>query len=176
LIINLPDYCPQISDEVAFIADNATIAGNIVIRKAVSVWYQAVLRAESAIIDIGLGSNIQDGVICHTDPGIPLHVGPFVTVGHGAVLHGCTIGENSLIGINAVILNKVTIGKYCLIGAASLVPEGLFIPDGSLVFGAPAKIIRQLTEDEKDGLKRSAREYVEKSKLYRLVNKSSMNK
>ncbi len=166
MIISLPEHQPEINKDVAFIADNATIAGWVELQSQVSIWFQAVLRAEYASITVGEGTNIQDGCVCHTDPGQPLNIGKSVTVGHRAVLHGCTIGDYSLIGINSLILNKAVIGRYCLIGANTLITEGMEIADYSLVLGSPGKVVRQLTEKEKQLLKKAAKGYVEKSAMY----------
>jgi carbonic anhydrase/acetyltransferase-like protein (isoleucine patch superfamily) len=143
-----------------WIADNATVIGSVVLEHNASVWYNAVLRGDNDLIHVGESSNIQDGAILHTDPGLPLVVESHVTVGHLAMLHGCTVGEGSLIGINAVILNRAIIGKRCLIGAKALIPEGKAIPDRSLVVGAPGRVIRELTDEEVAKLLQSADRYV----------------
>ncbi len=132
----------------SWVADNATVLGNVVLGANVSIWYGAVLRGDNDPITIGDNSNVQDGSVLHTDDGVPLTIGANVTIGHMAMLHGCTIGDGSLIGINAIVLNGATIGRNCLIGANALIPEGREIPDGSLVVGSPGRIIRQLTEAE----------------------------
>jgi carbonic anhydrase/acetyltransferase-like protein (isoleucine patch superfamily) len=166
MIYQLEDAVPQIHAS-AWVAENATLAGQITLQKDVSIWFNAVLRAEHAPITVGEGSNIQDGSVCHVDPGMPLTIGRSVTVGHKVMLHGCTIGDESLIGINAVILNGAKIGRNCLIGANSLVPEGKEIPDGSLVMGSPGKIVRTLSEAQIEGLKASAMHYVENGRRYK---------
>ena len=166
MIYQLEDAGPQIHAS-AWVAENATLAGQITLQKDVSIWFNAVLRAEHAPITVGEGSNIQDGSVCHVDPGMPLTIGRSVTVGHKVMLHGCTIGDESLIGINAVILNGAKIGRNCLIGANSLVPEGKEIPDGSLVMGSPGKIVRTLSEAQIEGLKASAMHYVENGRRYK---------
>lgn len=166
MIYQLEDAVPQIHAS-AWVAENATLAGQITLQKDVSIWFNAVLRAEHAPITVGEGSNIQDGTVCHVDPGMPLTIGRSVTVGHKVMLHGCTIGDESLIGINAVILNGAKIGRNCLIGANSLVPEGKEIPDGSLVMGSPGKIVRTLSEAQIEGLKASAMHYVENGRRYK---------
>lgn len=143
-----------------WIADNAMVIGSVVVEHNASVWYNAVLRGDNDLIHIGENSNIQDGAILHTDPGLPLVVGQQVTVGHLAMLHGCTIGEGSLIGINAVILNRSVIGKHCLIGAKTLIPEGKTIPDRSLVVGSPGRVLRELTDEEVARLLSTADRYV----------------
>lgn len=172
MIIELPDCSLQISPEVAFIADNATLVGDLFLAEDVSIWFQAVIRADNAPISVGKGTNIQDGCVCHTDPGSPLHIGQNVTVGHKAVLHSCSIGDYSLIGINAVVLNDAEIGKYCLIGANTLVTQGMKIPDNSLVIGTPAKIVRQLTADEISQLASGAIEYINEAKKYHCLQVS----
>jgi len=166
MIYQLEDAVPQIHAS-AWVAENATLAGQITLQKDVSIWFNAVLRAEHAPITVGEGSNIQDGSVCHVDPGMPLTIGRSVTVGHKVMLHGCTIGDESLIGINAVILNGAKIGRHCLIGANSLIPEGKEIPDGSLVMGSPGKIVRTLSEAQIEGLKASAMHYVENGRRYK---------
>lgn len=166
MIYQLEDAVPQIHAS-AWVAENATLAGQITLQKDVSIWFNAVLRAEHALITVGEGSNIQDGSVCHVDPGMPLTIGRSVTVGHKVMLHGCTIGDESLIGINAVILNGAKIGRNCLIGANSLIPEGKEIPDGSLVMGSPGKIVRTLSEAQIEGLKASAMHYVENGRRYK---------
>jgi len=166
MIYQLEDAVPQIHAS-AWVAENATLAGQITLQKDVSIWFNAVLRAEHAPITVGEGSNIQDGTVCHVDPGMPLTIGRSVTVGHKVMLHGCTIGDESLIGINAVILNGAKIGRNCLIGANSLISEGKEIPDGSLVMGSPGKIVRTLSEAQIEGLKASAMHYVENGRRYK---------
>jgi carbonic anhydrase/acetyltransferase-like protein (isoleucine patch superfamily) len=144
-----------------WIAPTAVVIGNVKLKTNASIWYGAVLRGDNDPIVIGANSNIQDGSILHTDLGSPLIVGDGVTVGHLVMLHGCTIGDNSLIGIGAVILNGARIGRNCLIGAKALITEGKDIPDNSLVMGAPGKVVRQLDPNEVEGLRLSALHYVE---------------
>jgi carbonic anhydrase/acetyltransferase-like protein (isoleucine patch superfamily) len=144
-----------------FVADNAIVIGNVWLRNDASVWFNAVLRGDNELITIGERSNVQDGSVLHTDPGQPLTIGSDVTIGHKVMLHGCTICDGSLVGINAVILNGARIGRGCLIGANALVTEGKEIPDGSLVMGAPGKVVRELTPEQRVGLVGSARHYVE---------------
>ncbi len=152
-----------------FIAPNATLIGDITLGDAVSIWFNAVLRADNDPIIIGERSNVQDGCIFHTDPGVPLTLGCDVTVGHKAMLHGCSVGDFSLIGINAVVLDRACIGSYCLIGANALVTEGKNIPDYSLVMGSPGRIVRRLTDEECEGLAAAAEGYVEHSREYARV-------
>jgi len=149
-----------------FIADNAVLIGSVILEANASVWFGAVLRGDNEPITIGENSNVQDGSVLHTDMGSPLTVGRNVTIGHQAMLHGCTIGDGSLIGIQAVILNGARIGKGCIIGAKALIAEGKEIPDYSLVVGAPGKVVRQLTEPERQMLELSALHYVENFKRY----------
>lgn len=142
-----------------WIADNATVIGQVELGQQVSVWFGAVIRADNSKIRIGHFSNVQENAVLHTDAGVELTVGDYVTIGHQAMLHGCTIGDNSLIGINAVVLNNAVIGKNCIIGANSLIPEGKVIPDNSLVVGSPGKVIRTLDENTENILKISALHY-----------------
>lgn len=150
-----------------FVAHNATLIGSIVLEDRSSVWFNAVLRGDCDLIQVGEDSNIQDGSVLHTDPGVELVVGRGVTVGHMAMLHGCSVGDHSLIGIGAVILNGTRIGSNCLIGARALIPEGKEIPDNSLVVGAPGRIVRQLSDAEIASLRHSAESYVERMRQYR---------
>ena len=149
-----------------FIAPNAAVIGDVVMHENVTVWFSCVLRGDADRIEIGAGSNIQDGTVMHADPGFPLTVGSNVTVGHNAMLHGCTIGDGSLVGINAVVLNGAKVGKGCLIGANALVTEGMEIPDGSLVLGSPAKIKTQLTAEQQQALVLNADHYIRNGKRY----------
>jgi carbonic anhydrase/acetyltransferase-like protein (isoleucine patch superfamily) len=149
-----------------FVATNATVIGNVCLGKDASVWFNVVIRGDSELISVGDDSNIQDGAVLHTDPGYPMVLGTGVTVGHKAMLHGCTVGDYSLIGINAVVLNGAKIGKHCLIGANTLVPENMEIPDGSLVFGSPAKIKRQLSEQQQQSLILQAQHYVQNGQRF----------
>ena len=150
-----------------WVAETAAVMGKVLLKQDATVWWNAVLRGDNELITVGEGSNVQDGSVLHTDPGFPLTIGPHVTIGHKVMLHGCTIGDNSLIGINSVILNGAKIGKNCLIGANSLVTEGKEIPDGSLVMGSPAKVIKQLSEEQQQGLIASAETYVKNFKRFK---------
>ncbi|MFL2504450.1 MAG: gamma carbonic anhydrase family protein [Candidatus Azotimanducaceae bacterium] len=150
-----------------WIAESADVIGNVVLGDQVSIWFNAVLRGDNDPITVGRESNIQDGSVLHTDIGFPLIIEEGVTVGHKVMLHGCSIGENSLIGINSVVLNGARVGKNCLVGANSLIPEGKEIPDGSLVMGSPAKVIRQLDERAIEGLRISSQNYVANYKRFR---------
>jgi carbonic anhydrase/acetyltransferase-like protein (isoleucine patch superfamily) len=150
-----------------FAAPTAAVIGKVHFGQDSSVWWGATLRGDNELISLGAGCNVQDNAVIHTDMGSPatLHAG--VTVGHLAMLHGCTIGENSLIGIGAIILNGAVIGKNCIIGAGSLIAEGKQIPDGSLVLGSPGRVLRALAPEEIERLKQSSAHYIEKSRLYR---------
>ncbi|MDF1781852.1 MAG: gamma carbonic anhydrase family protein [Alcanivoracaceae bacterium] len=150
-----------------WIAPNATVIGSVELGDNATVWFNAVIRADNDVIEIGDGTNIQDGSVLHVDPGVPMKIGKGVTVGHKVMLHGCTIGDNSLIGINAVVLNKARIGKNCIIGANSLVPEGMDIPDNSLVMGSPAKVVKEITDGHKAMLQMGAMHYVEHGKHFK---------
>ncbi|MGI9322871.1 MAG: gamma carbonic anhydrase family protein [Pseudomonadales bacterium] len=150
-----------------WVAPNATLIGSVIVGNNVSVWFNAVVRADHQPITIGENTNIQDGCVLHVEGHIPLTIGRNVTVGHKVMLHGCEIGDNSLIGINAVVLNDAKVGKNCLIAANALVPEGKEIPDGSLVMGSPGKVVRQLTDEQIEGLALSAQGYVENFKKFR---------
>ncbi len=151
----------------AWIAKSAHVIGSVVIEEDASVWFNAVLRGDNDLLTIGSRSNVQDGSVLHTDDGIPLTVGRGVTIGHKVMLHGCAVGDFSLIGIHAVVLNRATIGHHCLVGANALVTEGKVIPDGSLVVGSPARVIRQLTDAERAILEDSAAHYVANARRYR---------
>ena len=144
-----------------FVADNATIVGNVRLKDKASIWFNAVLRGDNDWIVVGASSNIQDSAVLHTDPGIPLHIGDGVTAGHKVMLHGCTIGDNSLIGIGSIILNHANVGNNCIVGANSLVTEGKEFPDGVLIVGSPAKVIRDLRDEEIQYNTWSAQHYVE---------------
>jgi len=150
-----------------FIARDATLAGSIVLENEVSVWFGVVIRADNDRVHIGEASNIQDGSVLHVDPGYPMTLGRRVTVGHKAMLHGCSVGDGTLIGINSVILNGAKIGKGTLIGANTLIPEGKEIPDGVLVVGSPGRIVRELSQEQRDGLLGIAKGYIERGKRYR---------
>lgn len=149
-----------------FIAPTASVVGSVTFGENVSVWFSAVIRADNEIIELGDNVNVQDGAVLHADPGFPLHLARDVTVGHLAMLHGSTIGENTLVGINAVILNGCTIGKNCIIGANAFLPEGKVIPDNSMVLGSPGKVVRQISAEEATNLRRIASGYVARSARY----------
>ena len=153
-----------------WIASNAIIIGDIVIKNDASIWFNVVLRGDIEKIEVGEGSNIQDGSVLHTDPGYPLIIGKGVTVGHMVMLHGCTIGDDTLIGIGSTILNNAKIGKNCIIGANTLITENKNIPDNSLVIGSPGKVVRQVTDKEIIHIKQNAKEYIENWKKYSKSN------
>jgi len=153
--------------ENAWVAHNATVVGDVALGADCSVWFGAILRGDNDPIHIGRNTNIQDGAVLHTDEGVPLFVGENVSIGHMAMLHGCTVGDGTLVGINAVILNRAVVGKHCLIGANTLIPEGKVIPDRSLVVGTPGRIIRELTDEEIARHLANARHYIENARLYR---------
>ncbi len=162
----LDDQAPQVH-ESAFVADSAQVMGDVVLAQDSSVWFGAIIRGDTETITVGEGTNIQDGSVLHADVGFPLTLGARVTVGHQVMLHGCTVGDESLIGIGAVVLNGAKIGKHCLVGARSLVTEGKEFPDGSMILGSPAKVVRQLTPEQIEGLRRSAEHYVDNARRYR---------
>ncbi|MDP3833375.1 MAG: gamma carbonic anhydrase family protein [Hydrogenophaga sp.] len=165
-IYELDGTAPRVAD-TAWVADSAQVMGNVVLGNDSSVWFGAVLRGDTETITVGEGSNIQDGSVLHADHGFPMTVGRHVTVGHQVMLHGCTIGDGSLIGIGATVLNGAKIGKDSLVGAGSLVTEGKEFPDGSMIIGSPARVVRSLTPEQIEGLRRSAMHYVENAGRYR---------
>jgi carbonic anhydrase/acetyltransferase-like protein (isoleucine patch superfamily) len=157
----LGDKQPTLVGEGHYIAPGAAVIGDCVMHANTSVWFNVVIRADADTITIGEGSNIQDGAVLHVDPGYPMSIGENVTVGHKAMLHGCTVGDGSLVGINAVVLNGAKIGKGCLVGANALVPEGMDVPDGSMVLGSPARIKKTLSDKMQQALAMSDHHYVE---------------
>ncbi len=165
-LYQLGDESPRIADS-AWVADSAQVIGNVELAEDASVWFGAVLRGDGEPIRIGRGVNIQDGTVIHADPGFPVTLAQNVSVGHQVMLHGCTVGENSLIGIQAVLLNGAKIGRNCLVGAGALVTEGKEFPDGSLIVGSPAKVVRPLTPEQIVGLQRIAEHYIENAKRFR---------
>ncbi len=166
MIRALGDRKPVLEGSGHFIAGNATIVGSVRLRDEASVWFNCVLRGDNDWLEIGERSNIQDGCVLHTDPGIPLVIGDGVTVGHKAMLHGCTIGSNSLVGIGSTVLNGAKIGSNCIVGAHALVTEGKTIPDGSLVLGSPAKVVRELDAEEIAKIAMSAEVYVANARRF----------
>ena len=153
--------------EDSWVASNAVLIGKIILKKDANVWFNVVLRGDIEPIIIGEGSNVQDGSVFHTDPGCPLTLGKNVTVGHMVMLHGCEVGDDTLIGIGSTILNKTKIGKNCIIGAHTLITENKIIPDRSLVLGSPGKVIRQVTDKEVEEIRANAKHYVENYKKYK---------
>ena len=149
-----------------FIAPNATVIEKVILGDESSVWFNAVLRGDSDTISIGNRTNVQDGAIIHVDPGVPATLGDDVVIGHAAIVHGATVGDGSLIGMRATLLNRVVIGKGCLVGAGALVTEGTHIPDGSLVLGSPAKVVRKLTVEEQQKIIKNAAHYADLGKKY----------
>jgi carbonic anhydrase/acetyltransferase-like protein (isoleucine patch superfamily) len=163
----LDGVAPELPEEGAYwVAASADVIGRVRLARNASVWFNAVLRGDNELISVGEGSNIQDGCVLHTDMGSPLNIGANCTIGHRAMLHGCTIGDNSLIGIGAIILNNAVIGKNCLIGAHTLVSERKVIPDNSLVMGSPGKVVRELDDAAIAGLSAAAAGYVRNWQRY----------
>jgi carbonic anhydrase/acetyltransferase-like protein (isoleucine patch superfamily) len=165
-IYQVSEFIPQI-DATAFIAESAAIIGKVHLAAQVNIWFNATLRGDIELITLGEKSNVQESAVLHTDKGYPLSVGRMVTIGHQAMLHGCTIGDGTLIGIQAVVLNGAVIGKNCLVGAGALVTEGKHFPDNSLIIGSPAKVVRTLTEDEIRFIHENAENYAVRSELYK---------
>jgi len=166
MLYQLGKLSPNISKS-CFIAPNASVIGNVELGDNASIWFNVVIRADLAQVKIGKNSNIQDGCILHVDEDFPITIAQNVTIGHKAMLHGCSIDEGSLIGINAVVLNGAKIGKNCLVGANALVTENMVIPDGSLVLGSPAKVIKQLDEKSKVMIAEGAAHYVHSNHQYK---------
>jgi carbonic anhydrase/acetyltransferase-like protein (isoleucine patch superfamily) len=165
-IYQLGEHAPQI-DATAFVADSASLIGKVTVEANASVWFGVTIRGDNERITIGANSNVQDGTVMHTDMGFPLTLGKNVSIGHQAMLHGCTVGDGALIGIQAVVMNGAKIGKGCLVGAGALVTEGKEFPDNSLIIGSPAKVVRTLTEDDLQRLAGNADIYMERGKLYK---------
>ncbi len=165
-LYELDGMAPKVAAS-AWVADNAQVMGDVVLGEDSSVWFGATLRGDTETITVGRGSNIQDGSVLHADIGFPMTVGENVTVGHQVMLHGCTIGDGSLIGIGAVVLNGAKIGKHCLVGAGSLVTEGKEFPDGSMILGSPARAVKSLTPEQIDSLRMSAKHYTDNAARYR---------
>ncbi|NDP48590.1 MAG: gamma carbonic anhydrase family protein [Sulfuriferula multivorans] len=166
-IYQLDDLTPAIH-ESAWVADSARVVGNVTLNEDSSVWFGVVIRGDTETITVGKGSNIQDNSVLHADPGMPLIIGENVNVGHQVMLHGCTIGDGSLIGIQAVVLNGAKIGKNCLVGAGSLVTEGKEFPDGCMILGSPAKAVKQLSAEQIADLKMTARHYMDNARRYKV--------
>ena len=166
-LYSLDGVAPELpEDGRCFVAPDANLIGRVRLAEDANVWFGATLRGDNEWIDIGARTNIQDGSVLHTDMGSPLTIGPDVTVGHSVILHGCAIGEGSLIGMGATIMNNAKIGRFCIVGANALIPEGKVYPDYSLIVGAPAKVVKTLDPSATEGLLKSARHYVENSRRY----------
>lgn len=165
-IYQLGEDTPKIPAS-ARVAPEATIIGKVTLGEQVSIWPGAVIRGDNDMIQIGDASNVQDGAVLHVDPGHPLKIGAHVTIGHQAMVHGCTIGDGSLIGIQAVVMNGAVIGQECLIGAGALVPEGKTFGDRKLILGAPAKVIRELSDDDLEKMRRTVLGYVKRQQMYK---------
>ncbi|WP_277188317.1 gamma carbonic anhydrase family protein [Caballeronia sp. BR00000012568055] len=165
-IYKLGEHAPNIHESV-FLADNATIIGRVTLEENASVWPGATLRGDNEPIRVGRDSNVQEGAVLHADPGYPLNIGEGVTVGHQAMLHGCTIGENTLIAIQAVVLNGAVIGRNCLVGAGALVTEGKVFPDNTVILGSPARAVRQVTESDIARIRASAASYTDRREFYK---------
>lgn len=165
-IHRLGDERPQVAD-TAWVAESAQVIGRVVLADDASVWFGAVLRGDNEPLVVGRGSNVQECTVMHADEGYPLVLGDGVTVGHQVMLHGCTVGDGSLIGIQSIVLNGARIGRNCLVGAGSLVTEGKTFPDGTLIVGRPAKVVRELTPEQIEGLRRSAETYVARARRFR---------
>jgi carbonic anhydrase/acetyltransferase-like protein (isoleucine patch superfamily) len=165
-IYELDGVAPRLHP-TAYVADSAEVIGNVELAEGASVWFGAVLRGDNDLMSIGKGANVQDGSVLHSDPGFPLTLGADVTIGHMVMLHGCTIGDGTLVGIGAVVLNGAKIGRNCLVGAGALVTEGKEFPDNSMIVGAPAKAIKELTPEQAARMRHAAGHYVENSARYR---------
>ena len=165
-VLSLPNLSAPVVAESAFVAPGAVLVGQVTLAERSSVWYNAVLRAEAEPISLGAGSNLQDNVSCHVDRGYPLTIGADVSVGHGAVLHGCTIEDSVLVGMSATIMNGAVIGAGSLVAAGALVLEGTIVPPGSLVAGVPAKVRRELSDDEVAGIRLNAEHYLSHAALH----------
>ena len=165
-IYQLGEHAPEIDDS-AYVAESANVIGKVTLGAEASVWFGVTMRGDNERITIGAGSNVQEACTLHTDMGFPLTLGERVTVGHQAMLHGCTIGDDSLVGIQAVVLNGAVIGKGCLVGAGALVTEGKAFPDHSLIIGTPAKAVRLLSEEERARLQGNAANYIERARLFK---------
>lgn len=165
-IYELDGVAPEVA-ESAWVADSAQVMGKVVLHEDASVWFGTVVRGDTECITIGAGTNVQDASVLHADLGQPLVIGERVTVGHKVMLHGCTVGDESLIGIGAVVLNGAKIGRNCLVGAGSLVTEGKEFPDGSMILGSPARVVRQLTPEQIEGLRQSARSYMANARRFK---------
>ena len=169
-IYKIGDHTPEV-DASAYVTDSASVIGKVHLAANTSIWFGAALRGDNELISIGEGSNVQECAVLHTDVGYPLHIGKNVTIGHQAMLHGCTVGDGALIGIQAVVLNGAVIGRECLVGAGALVTEKKVFPDRSLIVGSPARVIRQLTDEDVARLRANAADYVQRHRYYRTALK-----
>ena len=165
-LYRLDEHRPQVARS-AWVADSAQVIGHVTLAENASVWFGAVLRGDTELLSVGRNSNVQDGSVLHADVGHPVTLGENVTVGHHVMLHGCTVGDGSLIGIGAVVLNGARIGRHCLVGAGALVTEGKSFPDGSMIIGSPAKAVKTLSPEQIEALERSAAHYVENAQRFR---------
>jgi carbonic anhydrase/acetyltransferase-like protein (isoleucine patch superfamily) len=165
-VYRLGEISPNIAQS-AYIAPGASVIGNVSLAEHCSVWFGATLRGDNETISIGAGSNVQDGAVLHTDPGFPLHVGANVSIGHQAMLHGCTVGDGTLIGIQAVVLNAAVIGRGCLVAAGAVITERKVFPDGTLILGAPAKVMRELSAAEREHILKNSAHYATRGAYYR---------
>lgn len=168
MLIKFKDHYPQL-DQDSWVSKTAVVTGDTILKKGASIWYNTVIRGDLETITIGECANVQDNSVIHADPGLPTIIGKNVTIGHGAIIHGCIIEENSLVGMGAIILNGAHIGKNCIVGAGALVTEGKVIPDNSLVVGSPAKVVRLVREEEIQATIDNALDYYEKSKEYKKI-------
>ena len=169
-VYQLDDDVPQVPAS-AWVAESAQVMGQVTLAENASVWYGAVLRGDNDRISVGANSNVQDGSVLHTDHGVPLTIGAHVTVGHQVTLHGCTIGDGSLIGLQSVVLNGAKIGRNCLVGAGAVVTEGKAFPDNSLILGAPAKVVKELSPEQAARMRHGALHYVENAQRHRSLLK-----
>ena len=166
MLLSLGERRPELRGGGHYIAPTGVVVGSVVLDAGSSVWFGAVIRGDNEPITIGARSNVQDGAVLHTDPGFPLVIGTDVTIGHQAMLHGCTIGDGSLVGIQAIVMNGAVVGRECIVGAGALIPEGRVVPDRSLVVGSPGKVVRSLTDQEVARLRQAADVYVSKARWY----------
>lgn len=169
MIYNINNSQPQYNPNTCFIAPSADVVGNVTLGDGVSIWFQTVIRADNDAVNIGSNSNIQDGSVIHVDKGQPVTIGDNVTVGHKVMLHGCEVGNNSLIGMGAIVLNGAKIGNNCIVGAGSLVTENKTFANNSLIMGSPAKVVKTLTDEQVSLLQQSAQHYVEKVDVYKTL-------
>jgi carbonic anhydrase/acetyltransferase-like protein (isoleucine patch superfamily) len=165
-VYRLGEHSPTIASS-AYVAPNAAVIGKVVLAENSTVWFSATLRGDNEVIHIGANTNVQDSAVLHTDPGFPLHIGRNVSIGHQAMLHGCTVGDGTLIGIQSVVLNAAIIGMGCLVGAGAVITERKVFADGTLILGAPAKVVRELTAEERENLLKVAANYAERGAYYK---------